>query len=131
MWFQTVIRNVNFSKVYRAQPVKLRTIFVTKWFGFCFRQFWVHFQLMMTWLLSTIQSWARVLIIIWRHVSLSNNCFQVLIRNLTASFYWNCEGCRVNDKGDAIEIENRFVDPTLFKVSIQIDLVQHQHVRQE
>ena len=57
--------------------------------------------------------------------------FKRLYDNDSASINWDCQGCNVYTNGDAIEIRNRYADPTLYNFSIQTDLLKHQHVRQE
>ena len=53
-----------------------------------------------------------------------------IIRGLhSADFYWNCDGCSVTGNGGYIQINNDFIEPTLYNASIKIDLIENQHVR--
>ena len=62
----------------------------------------------------------------------SCNNILILTNNNLASFNWHCEGCTVNARGDAVEIKNRYLsEPTLYNVSVDLNLSKNQHVRQE
>ena len=55
--------------------------------------------------------------------------FNVTSERYSASLVWDCKGCSINNDGESVEINNRYVEPTLYNISIEINLIESQHVR--